>query len=267
MTSNEILKADLLDIVFDNRNKQYGAYALRKKYKSRLIISLAIALSSMFLLFLLQNKGIINPGGPMQRVETVELKNIEMPKALPKVIHFPKLPSLPRLPNSVIPPDLSNIKMKPDINATTLIPDIRSIENIPLSGLPGTGQPNGTLNGNINSDLTDKKDNTNGKEFTPVEKQPEFPGGMAAWSRFLTKYLKTPDDIEAGEKKTVLIRFQVAADGSVTNFDIVKSAGTEYDNEVIRVLKKMPKWNPAIQNGHPISVSFMQPVTFIGPEQ
>src|SRR5438270_530974 len=130
MTSNEILKADLLDIVFDNRNKQYGAYALRKKYKSRLIISLAIALSSMFLLFLLQNKGIVNPSGPMQRVETVELKNIEMPKALPKVIHLPKLPSLPRLPNSVIPPDLSNIKMKPDINVRNLIPDIRSIENI-----------------------------------------------------------------------------------------------------------------------------------------
>ena len=75
-----------------------------------------------------------------------------------------------------------------------------------------------------------------------------------------------PDDLQAGEKKKVLIRFQVDADGSVTGFEVLQSAGNTYDNEVIRVLKKMPKWKPAIQNNLPVSRSFTQPVIFMGVE-
>ena len=73
--------------------------------------------------------------------------------------------------------------------------------------------------------------------------------------------------IRAGREKNVAIRFQVSAEGIVTNFEIVQSAGRAFDNEVIRVLKKMPKWKPAIQNGQPIPKAFTQPVTFMGVEQ
>ncbi len=103
--------------------------------------------------------------------------------------------------------------------------------------------------------------------FVPLEKGPEFPGGPEAWSKFLNRHLQTPADLEAGEKKTVLISFLVDADGSVTGFKVVRSGGNAFDNEVIRVLKKMPKWKPAIQNGHPVVVPFTQPVTFVGFEQ
>ena len=105
------------------------------------------------------------------------------------------------------------------------------------------------------------------KPFEPVERVPEFPGGMKAWTNFLSNNLETPSQLESGEKKTVMIRFKVATDGSVTGFEVVLSAGSVYDNEVIRVLKKMPKWKPAIQNGHIVATSFTQPVTFVGVEQ
>ena len=59
----------------------------------------------------------------------------------------------------------------------------------------------------------------------------------------------------------------MAEDGSVTRFQVEKSAGTAFDEEVIRVLKKMPKWAPALKAGQPVSVSFTQPVTFVGLEE
>ena len=103
--------------------------------------------------------------------------------------------------------------------------------------------------------------------FVPVESGPEFPGGREAWTVFLNRHLQTPDYLEPGEKKLVLIRFFVDTDGAVNGFKVLQSGGAVFDDEVIRVLRKMPRWKPAIQNGHPVAVSFTQPVTFVGVEQ
>lgn len=90
---------------------------------------------------------------------------------------------------------------------------------------------------------------------------------MQAWLDFLSNNLKTPQELEAGEKRVVVINFFVDAEGNVTRFTVVKSAGALFDNEVIRVLKRMPKWKPAIQNNQPVAVSFTQPVTFMAAEE
>ena len=104
-------------------------------------------------------------------------------------------------------------------------------------------------------------------EFHAIEKQPEFPGGPEALKRFLAKNLSTPEDLEDGEKKIVQIRFKVDKDGAVNTFEIITSGGNEFDNEVVRVCKKMPRWTPALQNGINVPVSYVLPVTFIGVEQ
>ena len=104
-------------------------------------------------------------------------------------------------------------------------------------------------------------------EFHANEREPEFPGGPEALKRFLAKNLATPMDLDDGEKKTVHIRFKVDKDGAVNTFEIITSGGNEFDNEVVRVCKKMPRWIPAIQNGINVPVSYVLPVTFIGVEQ
>jgi protein TonB len=76
-----------------------------------------------------------------------------------------------------------------------------------------------------------------------------------------------PADLQPGERRTVQVRFQVSAEGEITKFEILQSGGSIFDREVIRVLKKMPKWKPAIQNGRPIAISFVQPVTFQAIEE
>src|SRR6266498_1137592 len=82
--------------------------------------------------------------------------------------------------------------------------------------------------------------------------------------KFLMKYLVTPDELEAGEKKIVLVRFMVDAEGTISKTEIVQTGGDKFDREVIRVLNKMPKWIPAMQNGAKVTTWFTQPVSFIG---
>jgi TonB family protein len=94
----------------------------------------------------------------------------------------------------------------------------------------------------------------------------QFPGGIESFRKFLTKNLVTPDDLQTDEKKTVLVRFKVDVDGSISNAQILKSGGEKYDTEVLRVLNKMPKWVPATQNGVKVATWFTQPVSFIGVE-
>jgi len=95
---------------------------------------------------------------------------------------------------------------------------------------------------------------------------PEFPGGPEALKKFLGRNLNPPEELEAGEKKMVRVRFMVDKDGSVSMVNIETSGGDAFDKEVIRVCKKMPKWRPAIQNGRPATMSYVLPVTFITQE-
>jgi protein TonB len=89
-----------------------------------------------------------------------------------------------------------------------------------------------------------------------------FPGGAQAWNTFFRENLKVPKRLLTGDKKTVMVRFKISEDGSITGHEIVESAGKGYDEEALRVLKLMPKWLPEIQNGQPVSVSFKLPITF-----
>jgi periplasmic protein TonB len=268
MTSHEILKADLLDILFDNRNKQYGAYTLRRQYDSRLSMALGIALSSIFLLLF-----FLKPG-------TSETKYVESEKNVVRLIDIPPIPpKIPETPVHPTPPPQDVAKSSltekillvedPDPNK-----ELKPMDEIKLTAISSSNEE-GRIVPEIQTVTKPEQSNTSQPtnkddeetRFVPLEKGPEFPGGPEAWSKFLNRHLQTPADLEAGEKKTVLISFLVDADGSVTGFKVVQSGGNAFDNEVIRVLKKMPKWKPAIQNGHPVVVPFTQPVTFVGFEQ
>jgi protein TonB len=94
-----------------------------------------------------------------------------------------------------------------------------------------------------------------------------FPGGVESWLNFLRRFLQTPDELEAGQRVEVRVKFFIDTDGSLSRFEIVKSGGTVFDKEVLRVMKKMPKWQPASQNKNKVAVSFTQPVIFMGVEE
>lgn len=101
------------------------------------------------------------------------------------------------------------------------------------------------------------------KVFTVVEQMPEFPGGSQAMSKYLLENLKvSPESKKTGLQGTVISTFVVQADGSVTDAKIVKGIEKGFDEEVLRVIKSMPKWNPGRQNGENVPVQLNLPVKY-----
>lgn len=270
MTSHEILRSDLLDIIFDNRNKKYGAYELRRSYNFRMGLALAITLSIFFLTFL-----FINPSGSSS--DTFHINNdpglvVTEVEEMPRQNIPPLIPDQRRTPAQPLNAQREFVSAITIVDDNSMINDIATqsdLRNAAISNLNTEGkpsdvgiQPPNITNGNGNSVVA-----TDDPQKILPTKSPEFPGGVKAWLAFLNKHLNSPVDLEPGEKKTVMVRFTVGVDGSITNYEVMQSGGSAFDNEVIRVMKKMPKWSPAIQNGVNIAISFTQPVTFIGLEE
>ena len=271
MTSQEILKASMLDILFENRNKQYGAYALRKFYGNRMAMALAISLSSVLLVCFL----VISSSNSSDALNTDDGGVVVTTVILPP----PPEAALPEL--SAAKPAARIQSASVNNTAPEIVPDILVNENLPttdeiadavISNVNVDGELNNAQHtppqqSTGNGDKAVQHTATEATVFDPIEKQPEFPGGVEAWRNFLSRYLQAPEELEAGERRTVQVRFMVNTSGQVTDFEIIQSAGSSFDREVMRVLKKMPKWTPAIQNGREIAVSFVQPVTFQGVEE
>jgi periplasmic protein TonB len=270
MTNNEILKASLLDIIFENRNKEYGAYALRNDYDKRLVKAMGIGLGLVLLLILLNNLKFSNAAGNNDRSE----KEGYVLKSL--VIEPEKLPE-PEKPKAIEKPkvaqaDYQPIKVVPDNQVTEPIVDNNVLYNAAVSntnsgGIPDNGQ-NVTDPGKDDKgtgQTSSQEDNTPSVKI--YHREPQFPGGYEALAAFMRNNLVTPEELEIGEKRIVKIKFIVGKDGSITDITILESPGKNYDKEVSRVVRRMPKWEPAIQNDINVAVGYVLPVTFMGVEE
>jgi len=268
MTNKEILQADLLDILFEHRNKLYGAYALRKTYSRRLGFALGVALSIVLLFILMsfirkedKSKGPFKDDRSMKlidvNIQKDEIKEPEPPKEKPK----PPVATVDYQPFKIVEDDKVNKEI-----VTMAEIDGADISNKNLDGEKSDGLASTKSESSGNGDSVVKQPE---KIDEPVgtTRQPNFPGGPAAWLKFLQRILQAPEDIEPGKRIEVQIRFWVDIDGSVSRPEIIKSGGAAFDKEVMRVLKQMPKWEPALQAGKPIAVAYQQPVIFIGEEQ
>lgn len=125
----------------------------------------------------------------------------------------------------------------------------------------------GYENGTTAEPATVLKDSVTGGEervFMVCEKAPEFPGGTEAMMRFLSSNIECPADAAAaGAGGNVYVKFIVKSDGSVSNVELMRSSGNaSLDAEAMRVVGSMPKWNPGMQGGEPVNVSFVVPVAF-----
>ena len=103
--------------------------------------------------------------------------------------------------------------------------------------------------------------------FQVVETEPEFPGGIAELMKYLEKNLRYPQICkEQGVQGRVIVQFVVNTDSTITDVDVIKPVNPHLDEEAVRVVKAMPKWNPGKQRGEPVRVRFFLPVTFRLPK-
>jgi protein TonB len=277
MKADAILKADVLDIIFENKNKSYGAYALRKFYNNRLYKALGVMIGFVILLSsftLFKGKSKFAGGVKIDSAFLVRQVTFDNKKPEPPKINIPPVSATPQKPlptnaythvtitdNQKVPP----IKTL-DPNAVLGITDIK----VPLgdgSPIPiqmhvsggGGGKDTGAINPPVKP--IDK--------ITPLdfaEEMPTYPGGMPALRKFLEKNLQNPEDIEAGQIVGVKIKFVVGYDGVLKSFETVEDGGIAFNNEVIRVLKKMKPWNPGKTKGENVSVYYTIPVKFTTTE-
>ena len=101
------------------------------------------------------------------------------------------------------------------------------------------------------------------KIYTTVQQQAEFPGGIKAWSRFLSAMIRYPAAAKRANKGgTVLVSFVINTNGTIQDIQLKKRIGFGCDEEAIRVIRAMPRWNPAKQDGKAVRSRFTQPITF-----
>jgi len=270
MRIDQILSADVLDLLFDNRNKAYGAYDLRKFYKDRLIKSMAITFLGAGLLSILvfsaKNKETLSFTVPDIGTTCVVLDQ-PIPE-IPPPMEQPKKPTQKADAQKYVANILVTKKeAEADPLANNL--DMVAISNQTVIGDPGVELIVGADPGAetkpglaIVSASTVKKTDIETPRAT-AEVMPSYPGGMEALKRFLERNLQNPQDLNDGEVASVKIRFIVGYDGKLKGFETVEDGGEAFNKEVIRVLKKMKDWNPGRSNGENVSVYYTIPVKFM----
>lgn len=260
-----ILRADILDIIFENRNKEYGAYRLRKDYNMRMKKSLLAAGGLVLIAFVV---GLLNFPQAQE-----SLFKIEPPELVLRPFQSipPPPPVLPKVKQATInfqtPIIVDEQKVEPIAEIIELEKEVamgaETIDGPPASTVQLAEQGEG-LAANEPKPVEIPKDDYMIHEFS--EHKPEFPGGQAAFIRFLSKNLRVPEDsMEPGQKVKIVIRFVVGKEGELSNFQFIQSSGEVFEQEVVRVLKKMPKWKPGMQNGERVRVYFHLPVVFDVP--
>ncbi|MHB1922336.1 MAG: energy transducer TonB [Chitinophagaceae bacterium] len=268
MDNNKILKADFLDILFEGKNKDYGAYELRKSYDKRLQKATILTILTCLVLILgysvesyLAKQALLHPKPIMA---DTKLQNIKVdPNQPPPPPPPPPPPEPPKVKPQIqfTPPRVvKDNQVKPEEQP----PDINKIKDQAISTVTVKGDPNG-----IDPGLVPDKGGVVAaapvdKVFTFVEQEPKFPGGDAALFKYLHDHIRYPAVAqEEGIQGTVIVQFVVGMDGKirdVTTVGAIKGAGLE--QEAIRVVKTMPAWRPGKQNGRAVSVQYNLPVHF-----
>jgi protein TonB len=269
MEPNKILSANILDLVFDNRNKDYGAYELRVTYPERIKRSLI----GVFVIAGLALTGIalanrLKPERPNQIVVTsVDLTDLKpdekKPEKLPEPVKKPD-PPIKRTEQYTTP------VIKDDKDVVTPPPTQDDLSKAVIEAVKKDGvDADGTVEiKNIDGDknIIEPKTTMPDEPFRSVEVDAKFIG---SWEKFLYRNLNANVPVDNGApagKYTVLVEFVVDLEGNVSDLKALTNHGYGMEQEAIRALKKATKWEPAFQNGQHVKAYRKQPITFVVEE-
>lgn len=260
----DIFKGKWIDMVFEGRNKAYGAYVLRKENPKVTMIALLIGASVFASLMALP---MIDWSSEEELVEE-KVVMVDMAKLPPPPKEEPK-PLLPPPPPPPPAPKIDEAKfVKPKVvEKEKVVEEIKTIEELKDKNI-GSKDIKGRDDGKIVIDMpsgdgdkaVEVTEDTN-QIYTAVEVRPEFPGGIAKFYEFVGKNYRAPEEDIKGK---VIVQFVVERDGSLTDIKVLRDLGYGTGAEAIRVVKKSPKWKPGIQNGRPVRVLYNLPISIVG---
>ena len=249
------------DLVFENRNKAYGAYVMRQSYHQNVSKSLLVSMLFFSLLVLV---GVLLSGNQMPKIKLDNIQKLDSlvstavdvtPPEKPKLMEPTKLKELVKPKTYVL---IVEVKDKKEDAS------IKTNENAKID-------PKGELNGKdsipVKEDFTVKTNNKgidlNDKNEDPklvADVMPEFRGDLF---RYLSENMRYPRmAVEALTQGTVYLTFVVEKNGDIGDIKVLKAVSEGCTEEAIRVVKSMPKWNPGKNHGQPVRVQYNLPVKF-----
>ena len=274
MSKVDLLDNNWVDLVFEGRNKEYGAYVLRKETGKRNLKSMLLVFAVIIaIMAAVAAKVAIENAFPKKvAMETdVELsklaqkKEAKVEKKAPVKVEEQKVVEKVKSSVKFTPPVIKKdedvkpeeeIKSQEDLNKTNT-----AIGSFDVKGNDEAGGEVLKAKEVIAQPEPPKEEET--KVFDVVEVMPSFPGGQGALFEWLSKNIKYPVVAEEnGVQGRVIVTFVVERNGSITDVQVVKSVDPSLDKEAVRVVKAMPHWIPGKQNGSAVRVKFTVPVTF-----
>ena len=268
-----------VDMVFAGKNKEYGAYQLRKgtsgrNIKSLLILVIAAALVGGFLAWkVIEQKQAEEQQAYMEAMKLAELqeqakKEKKKPEPVkPKVEQKKEIP-VARETQKFTAPVIKKDELVKEEN------QVKQMDKLDDKVAVGTENKEGVKDRTVEAVRNDiavaapppppaPKPEVASKVFDVVEEMPSFPGGQGALMSYLASNIKYPVVAqENGVQGRVIVSFVVERDGSISDVKVARSVDPSLDREAQRVVKSMPRWKPGKQNGSAVRVKYTVPVVF-----
>lgn len=273
MDKNQILQSEWLDILFDGKNKSYGAYELRKTYNGRLkkamIISFSIA--ALFVTVILMANVNTTVANTLSVIDISlekfkeEIKKVEIVQPIKK--EPVKVETVSVTPPKIVKDD--EVKPEEEVKSIDQMEDAQ-INNFNQEGEKNIDIVNPPVEKSIAGVSSIAKEDDAGKVFYVVQIPAEFPGGMNGWRNYLERNLNSDIPVSNGApagRYTVVVSFLVDKSGVISDVVAENDPGYGTKAEAIRVIAKGPSWKPAIQNGNKVIYRHKQSITFMVSEE
>jgi len=249
------------DLVFEHRNREYGAYQLRKRYDRAVLtgtlIASLFAIAAVLIPFLARPSSEKIVFGGNGYVVSVRMENLEPPQ---EQIYVPPAPP---------PSDASRIRETVEYVPPVVVDTVSPLEQTQITTDAALASNDNEVidagGSGFGDDLLSGGGGTGSEEpLILVEVMPTFKGGdltkFRMWVQKRTNYPQAA--IENKIRGTVFLTFIVEKDGSVSNVTIIKGVHPLLDDEAIKAISDSPKWSPGLQRGQPVRVRFQIPLTF-----
>lgn len=274
MSKIDLISSDWVDLVFEGRNKAYGAYRLRKSTTKRNILAMvAVVILLVVAFIILTVKNFVDEQrAKVAMTQVAELTNYKQPEKKAEV----KQKKIEVEPERVVERVKSSIKftapvikkddeVKPDEELKTQDELMSTKTAIGTFDVKGNDDANGEVlkAKEVIAEPEPPKHEEENKVFDIVEQQPLFPGGPAALMKYLSENTKYPVVAqENGVQGRVTVQFVVEKDGSISDVHVLRGVDPSLDKEAVRVVKSLPRWTPGKQNGITVRVNYRVPVLF-----
>ena len=279
----DLTSAEWRNLVFADKNKEFGAYQIRKSSNKRhnlAMLYMLIGLAVIFVLILGLNKW------SDYRAEQEALALQEQREAMMAAALAEQQEEQQEEPEEEVKYEQPEVEVPEEVLATVQVTQIAIVDADKVKNEVmdmDTQKEDNTARGVVNQEGSDNADKFKAvheqvvvkepepekakpKEeeiFVAVEQQAEFPGGQGALMKFLSNNIRYPESAQQNDiQGRVIVKFVVEKDGSIGNVTVVKGVDRDLDREAIRVVKKMPRWQPGKNNGVAVRSYFNLPVTF-----